>query len=277
MREDREPPFPARPRERPVARAELDRIIRRAAELQFHASDGPGEDLSEAEVVRIGKEVGLDARHVRRALEESRVDALAPELPPDSSLLRHAIGPGGFQLRRVVPKAPGPVEAELAGYLRGRESLHPVRSRAGVSIWEPAEGFFYQLKRGLKWKGHRYDLAQARRIEVTVVALQDGFSLVTLTMDLRNLRAEDGGRYLALLPALGGVGGLVLGLTAFSLPPVGAVATTALGVVGGAAGGIPAGRRAFRTRAERIRLAAEGLLDRLEQWESTPDPPPGRP
>ena len=270
MKEGERRPVPARPRERGVDRKELDRIIRRAAELQFHASDGPGEVLSEAEVVRIGEDVGLDTRHVRRALEEVRADALAPDLPRDSSPLQRVIGPGRIQLRRVIPGEPGKVEADLASHLRDRESLHPVRSRAGVSIWEPAEGFLPQLQRGLKWKGHRYDLAQAKQIEVAVLALEDGFSLVTLTLDLRNLRAEHGGGYLAMLPALGGAGGLALGLTALSLPPVGVVAAAALGMAGGAAGGVPAGRRAFRNQVERVRLASEGLLDRLEKGELPP-------
>ncbi len=270
MREEEGRPVPARPLERGVGRKELDRIIRRAAELQFHASDGPSEVLSEAEVVRIGEDVGLDTRHIRRALEEGRADALAPELPQDPSPLQRVVGPGRVQLRRVIPGTPEKVEADLALHLRDRESLHPVRSRAGVSIWEPAEGFLPQLQRGLKWKGHRYDLAQARQIEVAVLALEADFSLVTLTLDVRNLRARHGGGYLTMLSALGGAGGLVLGLTALSLPPLGVVTAGALGMAGGAAGGIPAGRRAFRNQVERVRLASEGLLDRLEKGELPP-------
>jgi hypothetical protein len=260
------------PGERRVPREELDRIIRRAAELQFHASDGPTEELPESEVVRIGREVGLDTQHVRRAMEEARADALAPDLPPDTSLLRRAIGPGRIQLRRVVPGPPAEVETQLVTRLRDRESLHPVRHRGGVSIWEPAEGFLPQLQRGLKWKGHRYDLARARQIEVTVLALEEGFSLVTLTLDLRNLRAEHGGGYLGGFAALGGGAGVAVGIAGLSFPLLGVVALAGAGAGLGAAGGVPAGRKAFRDQAERVRLSAEGLLDRLERGDLQPRP-----
>jgi hypothetical protein len=270
----RDPPVPARALERRVPREELDRIIRRAVELQFHAAEAAEGELSEAEVVRIGAEVGLDAGHVRRALEEVRADALAPALPPDASLLQRVIGPGHFQHRRVVPGEPERVEAELARWLRDRESLHPVRSRAGVSLWEPAEGFLPQLQRGLKWRGHRYDLAQARQVEVIVQGLEDGWSLVTLTLDLRNVRAEQGGGWMGGLAVGGAVAGVPLGLAALSLPPVGVVALAMLGAATGAAVGVPAGRKAFRDQAARIRLAAEGLLDRVERGDLVPIRPP---
>lgn len=265
---------PARqvPGERQVSREELDRIIRRAAELQFHASDGPTDELPESEVIRIGHEVGLDPQHMRRAMEEARADALAPDLPPDTSLLRRAIGQGRIQLRRVVPGPTAEVEAQLVARLRDRESLHPVRQRGGVSIWEPAEGFLPQLQRGLKWKGHRYDLARARQIEVTVLALEEGFSLVTLTLDLRNLRAEHGGGYLGGFAGLGGAAGVAFGVAGLSFPPLGVVALAGAGAAVGAAGGVPAGRKAYRDQAERVRLSAEGLLDRLERGDLQANP-----
>ncbi len=268
------PPAPGRALERRVPREELDRIIRRAVELQFHAAEASEGELSEAEVVRIGAEVGLDAGHVRRALEEVRADALAPALPPDDSLLERVIGPGRFQHRRVVPGEPERVEGEVARWLRDRESLHPVRSRAGISLWEPAEGFLPQLQRGLKWRGHRYDLAQARQLEVTVQGLENGWSLVTLTLDLRNVRAEQGGGWMTGLACAGVAATLPVGLAVLSLPVAGAVALAAAGTGVGASAGVAAGRKAFRDQSARIRMAAEGFLDRVERGDLVPPRPP---
>jgi hypothetical protein len=257
---------PARPADRQIGRDELDRIIRRAAELQFHASEGPGEELLESEVLRIGEEVGLDPHHVRRAIEEARADAIAPALPGEASLLTRVMGPGRFQLRRVVPGRPEGVEDRLASRLQSAESLHPVRRRAGHSVWEPAEGILPQIQRGLKWKGHRYDLAEARRIQADVQELEDGFTLVSLTLDVTNLRAGHGTGTAGMSAGFGGGAGL-LAATALSLPPLGMAALAGVGLAGGILGGVGWGRRAYRERAERVRLAAEGLLDRMERGE----------
>ncbi|MDZ7778450.1 MAG: hypothetical protein U5R14_00750 [Gemmatimonadota bacterium] len=248
-----------------LSRADLDRVIRRAAELQFQEGTDDAGVLSEDEVLRIGREVGLDPGHMRRALGEVRAEALVPALPPDSGPLRRVVGEGSVRADRVIPGDPDEVEERLVRWLSKQESLDAVRRRAGFSLWEPAEGMLAQLQRGLKWGGQRYELAQARQLELSVQALEEGFSLVTLTVDVRNLRMEEGGGWIAGLAVVGGVGSAV-GLSAL-FPPA---ATVAVGLVGagvGGVGGSMVGRATFHRKADRLRLAAEGLLDRLERGE----------
>lgn len=253
-----------------LTRADLDRVIRRAAELQFHEGTGDpdGALLSEEEVLRIGGEVGIEAAHMRRALGEVRAEALVPALPVDTSPLRGMIGEGRLRAERVVPGDATDVEQRLVRWLSDVESLQAVRRRAGVSLWEPAEGLVAQLKRGLKWGGQRYEFARAKQVEVSVQELEEGFSLVTVTVDVRNIRSEQGGGA-ALGFGFGGLAaGVALGVTL--LPVVGAIGAGMAGVALGSAGGIAVGRSAFQQRAERLRLAAEGLLDRLERGELVP-------
>lgn len=273
-REDRIPDpageetLPARPAAARLTRTDLDRVIRRAAELQSgelgRADEG---ELSEQEILRIGHEVGLDSGHLRRALGEVKAEALAPELPSDRGPMGRFVGPGRVQASRVVPGRAAEVEELLVQWFRQAESLHPVRRRGGRSLWEPAEGFVPTLQRGLKWRGHRYDLARAKQIELLVIELEEGYALVTITADLRNLRMEQGGGYVMGFGGVGGALGTGLGLVALSLPPVAVVGVAVLGAVGGAAAGVPAGRSNYRREWTRIRLAAEGLLDRLERNE----------
>lgn len=248
-----------------VSRNELDRVIRRATELQFSEGDPDGGEMSEAEVLRIGREVGLDAEHLRRALGEIRAEALTPALSPDSGAMRRLVGAAQLRVDRVVPGAPREVEERVVRWFSEAESLHLVRRRAGVSLWEPDEGFVAQLQRGLKWGGQRYELAQARQVELSVQGLEEGFSFVSLTIDLRNLRAELGGGYMAGFGFMGG--GVALAVSAAVLTPPGLVAAGVVGVAVGTAGGLGVGRSSFRGRAERVQLAAEGLLDRLERGE----------
>lgn len=251
-----------------LSRSELDRIIRRAAELQFQESAGEdGGTLSEDEVLRIGKEVGLEASHVRRALGELRAEALVPQLPPDVGPLKRLVGPGRVRAERVVPGDVDDIEELIVSWLSGVESLDAVRRRAGVSLWEPAEGVVAQIQRGLKWGGQRYELAQAKQVEVSVQSLEDGFSLVTITVDLRNVRMEQGAGAIGGFAVSGAVLGTVLTATALAFPPAAAVAAGLAGAALGGGGGMAIGRSAYQQKSERVRLAAEGLLDRLERGE----------
>lgn len=249
----------------PVSRGELDRVIRRATELQFDKVGDEDAELTESEVLRIGREVGLDPEYMRRALGEVRAESLVPALAPDRGVMRHLMGPGQVRADRVVPGGATETEERLVHWFSESESLHPVRRRAGFSLWEPAEGFVAQLQRGLKWQGQRYELAQARQVELSVQGLEDGFSFVTLTADLRNLRMELGGGHMAGFGFL--AGGITLAASATVLAPPAFFAAAALGMGAGALGGWGIGRSSFRSREERIRLAAEGLLDRLERGE----------
>ena len=261
-------------RSAPLSRVDLDRVIRRAAELQFQEAPDDGGLLSEEEVLRIGGEVGLDPSHMRRALGEVRAAALVPALPPDNGPLRRLVGEARVRADRVVPGDASAVEDRLVAWLSGQESLHAVRRRAGLSLWEPAEGMVAQLQRGLKWGGQRYELAQAKQIELSVQALEDGFSLVTLTVDVRNLRMEQGGVAIGALASVGATVAVVATLTI--LPPVGVVAAGVAGAGLAGMGGAAVGRSTFHQKAERVRLAAEGLLDRLERGELVRPPKRGR-
>jgi len=248
-----------------LSRTDLDRVIRRAVELQFQETPDDGGTLSDEEVLRIGREVGLGPEHVRRALGELRAEALVPALLADTGVLRKLIGEGRIRAERVVPGDAATVEERMVRWLSGAESLHSVRRRAGVSLWEPAEGIVANLQRGLKWGGQRYELALARQIELSVQSLEDGFSLVTLTADVRNLRAEHGGVAIGVSAAVGA--GAAIAVASVLLPPIGIVAGAVAGLVAGGAGGTVIGRSSFHQKAERVRLALEGLLDRLERGE----------
>src|SRR6266513_2058073 len=62
------PPLP------PVSRSALERVLARAAELQAAAGDEADrmDALTEAQVLDLGKEVGLSSAHLRQALAEER-------------------------------------------------------------------------------------------------------------------------------------------------------------------------------------------------------------
>ncbi|MFO7586664.1 MAG: hypothetical protein R6X22_01190 [Gemmatimonadota bacterium] len=262
------------PGARPPARApvrgdQLERVIQRAAELQFARDDVP-EDLTEEEVVRIAGEVGLETRHVRQALAELRANALVPAIPADAGLAARFLGPALVQASRVVPGDPPGVLRELSSHLRERESLRTVREQPGRQLWEPAADLMSKLSRSFDFSGRGYELARCRSLEVSAEPLESGRSLLTLTADLRNQRTEHAVVWLSCLGAAGAGASAAL-VFGFLAPPL--LALPAVGAAVVAAGGYGASRTVARRRA-RVELALLGILDRLEAGGALGDPKP---
>ncbi len=245
------------------SREELDRIIRRAAELQFGETEGRGVGtrVDQGEVLRIGREVGIESHHLRRAIGEVRAEALGPGLPDDRGLLARTLGPGLVQVGRVVAGSVDDLGPSLEEHFLAGEGLSRIRKRDGRSLWEPAGGLMASLQRELRWKGFRYDLARAGSVELTLSDMEEGYVLVTITADLRTLRGERGAGWMLGAGTGVGLGGWAVGL-GFGIPWLG-IPSAVLGVW--------VGTRMARTRFERevrrVRLAMEGILDRVESGE----------
>ncbi len=247
-------PAPAR-----ISQHQLEKIIHRAAELQFGQSEKQ-DSLEAGEVLRIAEEVGLEGRHVRQALAELRADALLPARPEDRSLATRLWGEATLVESRVVPGDPEEVLARLSRYLADRESLRCVRDRAGLQVWEPAKDLMSQLQRGLDFSGRGYELAKARGLTLMAQPLEEGRTLLTITADMKNQRAGHAAGWLGTLGffGLGSALGAVLGEGAPALVVFPAVAG---GVV--AVGSVATAWTVARRR-NRLQLSLQGLLDRAE-------------
>jgi hypothetical protein len=244
---------------------EVERVIRRASDLQFRAGSPESDQLSEGEVIRIGEEVGLDSRYMRQALAEVRADSLVPVLPEESAVAARVFGPGLVRASRVVPGEPPEVEDRISEYLRGEELLKQIRSQPGRSLWEAAGGAVNTMRRAMDVRGREFALAKARSIAVDVEPLETGWSLVSITADMRNMRNERGGGWffglsLAAIPAA-----ILLSVTGGPELPL----LLGMGLSGGTALGTAtwASSKHFRRQRERMELAVQGFLDRLERGE----------
>lgn len=246
----------------PLSSEELERVIRRAAELQT-AREALPEQLDDEAVLQIGAEVGLHEQHLRRALLEIRAEGMVPEAPEDRSVPRRLWGAAFVQASRVVPGTVDEVQGRLDDYLHSAESLRQVRARSGVSVWEPASDLVSQLRRGLNLSGHGFMLAKARRIEIAIEPVESGRCLVTVSADLRNQRAEHGGG--GMFGAVAATTGVTLSLVLAAGFPVALVLPLAAGTA--FSGGILLSRRTLRTAREKVELAVQGLLDRLERGD----------
>ena len=103
---------------RNLSTQEFEEVIRRAVELQADSSARVEEGLSEADVVRIGRELGLDPTTIRRAMAEVR-----GRLAKEKGLLVTLAGPRTVHASRMV-EPPGGTGGSRPGASPAREGVH---------------------------------------------------------------------------------------------------------------------------------------------------------
>ena len=243
------------PSDERISREALERIIHRAAELQTSGRE-IGEHLTEREVMELGEEVGIPAKHLQRALFEERARAITAG---DGGFLAKLAGPRRVTADRTVPgEGPG-VEETLGHWMTEVELLAVKRRYPTGTSWEARKDWLTAMKRGMGLSGRHYALSRAREIVGQIQVLEAGWCHVTLIADISNTRGRriGGGTVFMSSGAAMTAVAVVLGVAS-----VAAVLPAIAGVAGGWA--IARGHRA---QVERVHVALEQVLDRLERGE----------
>jgi len=232
-------------------RATLDRILQRAAELQTGEHDVGGE-LSSDEVLALGKEVGIPERHLRQAMLE--VQSEPP--PPDArGMLDQMVGPARVTAQRVIAMEVEAIERALVKHF-DEEAFRVQRQQPGRITWEPGSGWQAFVKRSMT-SGRSLMLQKATLIGATVTRLEPGFSHVSLSAELKQVR----GAYLGGSAAVGSV----LVASSVVLLSLGALVPVALAPLPAALGFSWGIGRQYRPIVERTQLGLEIALDQLER------------
>lgn len=252
-----------------VSPGELERVIRRAAELQFEHGTGPASEVvPEEEIFRIAEEVGLSRAVVRQALAEVRSETSEAMLPEGAALARRLFGPATVRASGVVSGDQEELEAAAAAYLRQREHLRRVHAHPGHSVWEATAGLVSTVQRTLDVGGRERELAKVRRVELVIDRLDEQRCLVVATADLGNLRTEHvAGWQLGL--GLPGLTVAALLLVFAGIPGLVAAPFAAGGTVGGALWG---SRRTYTQHRARIGAALRALIDHMQQASGGAEP-----
>jgi hypothetical protein len=245
-----------------IDRQALERIVKRAAELQAGEHD-IGDGLSQKDVLALGKDVGIPERFLKQALLEEQTRT-APERP--AGFWAWLTGPGAIVAHRVVPGDRDSVERALAFWMQEEELLQPKRRLPDRTIWEPKAGAFASIQRALAG-GRRFTLARIVDITSQVVPLETGFCLVRFEASIKSQRAGrvGGGMTMAVVGA-----GMSAALLAIGLPLPMADALALLPGTALTLGGAAVARSHVGPN-ERILVALEQLLDRLERGEIRAD------
>ncbi len=240
-----------------ISREALERIIRRAAELQAGERD-IGDGLTDAEVLALGQDVGIPQRYLRQAMleEQTRTVVEAPR-----GAWGWLAGPAHLSAGRVVPGDRAAVERALRFWMEEEELLQVKRRFPDRTTWEPKAGAFASIRRALGRGGRTFALARTQEVAGQVTQLETGFCHVALTADVSNQRR---GRLTgtAVLAGFGIAAAAVA--TGIALAPV---SLPLYALAGAMAFGAARTARAHGSQNERVQVGLEQVLDRLEGGE----------
>lgn len=239
-----------------IDREALDRIIRRAAELQTSERD-IGEGLTESEVVSLGQDVGIPPRYLRQAMLEERMSG-----PRDANagLLARIVGPREAGAERVVSGSREAVERALLGWVDANELFAVQRQLPGRITWETLGGVQAALRHAsamFQRKGPQFMLQKADLLVATVTALEDGYCHVRLDANLGRARGGVVGGA-AAVGSIAAAGSIVL----FTLGALPVVAALPLPVAAAIMWTIT---RTWPPVHARVQLGLERALDFLER------------
>lgn len=234
---------------------ELEAVIRRAVEIQAGASGTPDEGISEAEVVRIGQELGLDAVTVRRAITDVR-----GRPPEERGVLARAIGPGGIRAARTIRRPAAAVGLLLEEYLVKCEYMVVQRRFPDRTRYLRGTGVGAALGRGMRKFGASHASMDLPQLDVAVGALDEGSCLVELSMDTGATRAG----LAAGAAAIGGGGAVAITATVLATPLIDPLALLSLPTL---LGSWWATRGIYGMVQHSAQDKLESFLDRLEHNE----------
>ena len=234
--------------------SELEAVIRRASELQSNTSTRMEESLSEADVVRIGQELGLDIATVRRAMAEVHG---RPEQKESGALVAVA-GNRIVRVSRVLQRDAASVESALDRYLREMEFMVPDRRSGNRTRYERNPSIGAMMSR-ITQKFSRADKPlNLEQVNVAVSPLDERSSLVELSVDLAVMRGGLVAGVLGSSTAASGVWAIVVWGSAI-IDPLMLIGIPV--IAGGWLGTRAIYRSIFSSTEDRL----ESLLDRIER------------
>ena len=231
-------------------------VIRRAAELQAKEADqaSGGDSMSGAEVLRIGRELGLSTRHLHQAMAEIDEPRRGKE-----GIISRVFGPDETRASRTVAGSAESVARQLERYLIEKEYLCVLRRLPDRVLFTRAPGAGAVVGRAMAKAFSRSAMLDVPNLEMAVRPLEDGFAYVTIATSASTSRTTAAATSIVGGGFSAAAAGAFLGIAI--APPV---AVLALPVLGGAV----LGARAIHLNLlENVHVRLESLLDRLEHGE----------
>ena len=248
-------PAKSKPDDQPIDRSAMERVLQRAAELQARSADAP-ESMTEAELIALGKEVGLSKDLLQQALAEERTRGIAPA---DTGFAARVLGSATVTASRTVRGRPEEILGRLDAWMQREESLAVQRRSPTRMLWEARRDFFGAAQRRFNLGGRGYALSRANEVAATVSPVDAERTHVRLDANLVGLRASRVRTGVVMAAACVITTGVLVALN-FALP---------IAAIGVAVSPVALWQtaRSFRPGVQRANVMLEHYLDRLEHPE----------
>lgn len=241
--------------EKRISNRDFEMVIRRAAELQARESEGPDSDgIEEAEVLRIGRELGLSTQHLHRALVEIKGSDEA-----ESRLFARLFGPAHVRVGRTIQGDAREIAAILESYLVAREYMAVLRRLPDRVLFTRATGASAAVGRAMSKAFNRTPLLPVVNLEISIQRLEEGFSYVSVATSLKGQRTAT-----AATSIVGGGSGTAIGAATLGIaiaPPAALLALPFL------VASVFGGHTYYAGAVRRVQVQLESMLDRLEHGE----------
>jgi hypothetical protein len=204
--------------------------------------------------MRIGKELGLEPAHVRRAIAEVRGTPVS-----ETGVLARVMGPETIRASRIVRRPAAELGLRIEEYLVACEYMMVQRRFPDRTRYARGTGVGASLGRAMGKMGSKHPTLDLAHLDVHVSPMDDDSALVELSVPMAAMR---GG--LAAGGVLGGGGaGAALGtvLAVMGPDPFALVGFPVLGV------SVLAARALYRYVAGGVQDRIEAFLDRVEHGE----------
>ena len=247
--------------EQALSRAALERVLARAAQLQAATGDSDEQgSMTEAQLVELGKEVGLSGELLRQALAEERGRTL---LPAESGWLASLTAISAVTAARTVPGKPATVLAALDAWMQREEALQVKRRFADQLVWEARRDIFAAIRRTLPIWGRGLELVPANEVSAIVapVGPEKAHARIVADFSVTRSRRATTGTALACAMLL-----MTAPLVVIGVSPVLAAIPAALAALLT----LLVTRRQYRHLVSRAQIALEQALDRLEFADAKP-------
>ena len=240
---------------RRMSNRDFEMVIRRAAELQARDSEGSDSDgIEEAEVLRIGRELGLSTQHLHRALVEVKGSEA-----DETGVFAKLFGPAHVRVGRTLRGDPKEIASVLEGYLVAREYMAVLRRMPDRVVFTRATGASAAVGRAMSKAFNRTPLLPVVNLEMASQRLEEGFSYVSLATSLSGQRTAT-----ATTSIVGGGSGTAIGAAVLGIAIAPPAALLALPFLAATMFG---GHAYYSGVVRKVQIQLESLLDRLEHGE----------
>src|SRR5690606_5268579 len=127
--------------------------------------------IDQAEVLRIGRELGLSTRHLHRALAEVQGAG-----PSEAGAMTWMFGPSAIHVGRTVKGNASQVAKVLENYLVGREYLSVLRRLPDRVLYTRASGATAAVGRAMSKAFNRTPPLVVSNLETVVRSIEDEYS-----------------------------------------------------------------------------------------------------